>query len=210
VTAPLLALASRNPGKLREIRTILAAVELDVHVAPAEDFPGWEAPPEDAPDYAGNALLKARSLATFAGVAALADDSGIEVDALGGEPGPRSARFAGEDATDEDNLAKLISLIEDVVPEARTARYRCVAALVVPGGEEEIAEGIVEGILHTVPRGTGGFGYDPIFVPLSSAHTMAELPPEEKDAISHRGKAFRGLVPAITKFAGKGRAGGET
>jgi len=200
VTEPLLALASRNAGKLREIRTILAAAELGVQVSSADEYPGWESPPEDAPDYAGNALIKARSLASFADVPAIADDSGIEVDALGGEPGPRSARFAGENATDEENLAKLISLIHDVEPEARTARYRCVAALVLPDGTEEIAEGTVEGILHTVPRGTGGFGYDPIFVPLSSAHTMAELSPEEKDAISHRGKAFRGLVPAIKKL----------
>ena len=200
MSEPLLALASRNAGKLREIRTILAAAELGVQVASADEYPGWESPPEDAPDYAGNALIKARSLASFADVPAIADDSGIEVDALGGEPGPRSARFAGENATDEENLAKLISLIHDVEPEARTARYRCVAALVLPGGAEEIAEGTVEGILHTVPRGTGGFGYDPIFVPLSSAHTMAELSPEEKDAISHRGKAFRGLVPAIKKL----------
>jgi XTP/dITP diphosphohydrolase len=200
VNEPLLALASRNEGKLREIRTILSAAEVGVRVASADEFPGWESPAEDAPDYAGNALIKARSLASFAGLPAIADDSGIEVDALGGEPGPRSARFAGENATDEENLAKLISLIHDVEPEARTARYRCVAALVSPGGEEELAEGTVEGILHTVPRGTGGFGYDPIFLPLSSAHTMAELSPEEKDAISHRGKAFRGLVDAIAKL----------
>jgi XTP/dITP diphosphohydrolase len=200
VTEPLLALASRNAGKLREIRTILSAAEVGIRVASPDEFPGWESPPEDAPDYAGNALIKARSLASFAGVPAIADDSGIEVDALGGEPGPRSARFAGENATDEENLAKLISLIHDVHPEARTARYRCVAALVLPSGAEEIAEGTVEGILHTVPRGTGGFGYDPIFLPLSSAHTMAELSPEDKDAISHRGKAFRGLVPAIAKL----------
>jgi XTP/dITP diphosphohydrolase len=200
VNEPVLALASRNAGKLREIRSILDAADVAVRVLPADEFGGWPSPPEDAPDYAGNALIKARSLASFAGVPAIADDSGIEVDALGGEPGPRSARFAGENATDEENLAKLISLIHDVEPEARTARYRCVAALVLPTGEEEISEGTVEGILHTVPRGTGGFGYDPIFLPLSSAHTMAELSPEDKDAISHRGKAFRGLVPAIAKL----------
>jgi XTP/dITP diphosphohydrolase len=200
VNEPVLALASRNTGKLREIRSILNAADISIRIVSADEFPGWQSPPEDASDYAGNALIKARSLASFAGVPAIADDSGIEVDSLGGEPGPRSARFAGENATDEENLAKLISLIHEVPPEARTARYRCVAALVLPGGEEEISEGIVEGILHTVPRGTGGFGYDPIFLPLSSAHTMAELSPEEKDAISHRGKAFRGLVPAISKL----------
>ncbi len=201
MSVPLVALASRNPGKLREIRSILDAAEVSVRIVLADEFPGWEVPPEDAADYAGNALEKARSLASFAGLPALADDSGIEVDALDGAPGPRSARFAGEDATDEENLRKLISMIEHVAPEARTARYRCVAALVVPGDGEETAEGTVEGILHTVPRGTGGFGYDPIFMPLAYDRTMAELPPEEKDAISHRGKAFRELVPAIARLA---------
>jgi XTP/dITP diphosphohydrolase len=196
----VVALASRNPGKLREIRSILSSAGVDVRVTGAEEYPAWEAPAETEPDYAGNALLKARSLAAFAGVPALADDSGIEVDALDGEPGPRSARFAGEDATDGENLAKLLGLIHEVPAVERTARYRCVAALVMPEGGEEIAEGTVEGILVTVPRGTGGFGYDPIFMPLASDRTMAELSPEEKDAISHRGKAFRGLVPAITKL----------
>ena len=195
---PVVALASRNPGKLREIVAILSGT--DVRVASADEFPGWEAPPEDAPDYHGNALLKARSLASFAGVAALADDSGIEVDAIGGEPGPRSARFAGENATDRENRDKLIVLIEDVPARDRTARYRCVAVLVTPGGSEESSDGTVEGTLITEPRGTGGFGYDPIFVPLGYALTMAELPPDEKDAISHRGKAFRGIVPAIEKL----------
>jgi len=199
---PAVALASRNPGKLREIRSILSEAGVEVSVASADDFPGWEAPPEDAPDYLGNALLKARSLSSFAGVPALADDSGIEVDALGGEPGPRSARFAGENATDEENLAKLIALITDVPNDKRTARYRCVATLVSPDGFEESAEGTVEGVLITVPRGTGGFGYDPIFVPLSSDRTMSELSPEQKDAISHRGKAFRAIVPAIARLAG--------
>ena len=196
--APVVALASRNPGKLREIVAILSGV--GVRVASADEFPGWDAPPEDAPDYQGNALLKARSLSSFAGVAALADDSGIEVDALGGEPGPRSARFVGENATDRENLDKLIALIAEVPVRERTARYRCVAVLVTPDGGEDAAEGTVEGSLITEPRGTGGFGYDPIFVPLGYAVTMAELPPDEKDAISHRGKAFRGIVPAIERL----------
>ena len=136
-------------------------------------------------------------MASFAGVATLADDSGIEVDALDGGPGPRSARFAGETATDEANLTKLIEVVRGVPPERRTARYRCVAVLVTPSGNETIAEGTVEGTLITEPRGSGGFGYDPIFVPAGETRTMAELPPEEKDRISHRGKAFRGLVEAL-------------
>ncbi len=196
----VVALASRNPGKLREITAILHSSEVAVRVASADEFPGWVAPPEDAPDYAGNALLKARSLAAFAGVAALADDSGIEVDALDGAPGVRSARYAGEDASDEENLQKLVAAIGAVPVRKRTARYRCVAALVVPEGSFETAEATVEGSLITEPRGSGGFGYDPIFVPTGYTVTMAELPPEEKDAISHRGKAFRAIVEAIDRL----------
>jgi XTP/dITP diphosphohydrolase len=197
VSSTDVALASRNPGKLREIRTILAEAGVPLQVLSADDFPGWDAPEETEPDYAGNALLKARSLASFAGVATLADDSGIEVDALDGGPGPRSARFAGGTATDEANLTKLIDVVRGVPSERRTARYRCVAVLVNPSGDESIAEGLVEGSLITEPRGSGGFGYDPIFVPDGETRTMAELSPEEKDRISHRGKAFRRLVEAL-------------
>ena len=193
----VVALASRNPGKLREIRTILAEAGVPLQILSADDFRGWEAPEETEPDYAGNALLKARSLASFLGVATLADDSGIEVDALDGGPGPRSARFAGEGATDEENLTKLIEIVRGVPPERRTARYRCVAVLVTPSGSESLADGTVEGTLITEPRGSGGFGYDPIFVPDGDSRTMAELSSEEKDRISHRGKAFRGLVDAL-------------
>jgi XTP/dITP diphosphohydrolase len=197
VTATTVALASRNPGKLREIRSILADERLPIEIVSSDAFPGWVAPEETEPDYAGNALLKARSLASFAGMPAFADDSGIEVDALDGGPGPRSARFAGEEANDEENLDKLIGVIRLVSPEKRTARYRCVAALVTPGGAETLALGAVEGTLITTPRGSGGFGYDPIFVPEGETRSMSELTPEEKDRISHRGKAFRGLVGAL-------------
>ena len=200
--SPVVALASGNPGKLREIRSSLAAAGVAVRVASASaEFPEWDAPPEDAPDYVGNALVKAGSLSSFAGVAALADDSGIEVDALGGDPGPRSARYAGPEATDEENLRKLIESIASVDPTLRTARYRCVAVLVKPGDDEPaIAEGVCEGSLILEPRGSGGFGYDPIFVPAGYTVTMAELPPDEKDRISHRGKAFRGIVDAVAKL----------
>jgi XTP/dITP diphosphohydrolase len=190
-------LASRNPGKVREIRRILAAAGLGLRLVSGDELPGWEPPAEDAPDYLGNALAKARSLAAFGGLPALGDDSGIEVDALGGGPGPRSARFAGEEATDEENLRRLVEAVRGVPAHRRTARYRCVAVLVLPDGREEVSEETVEGTLVLVPRGTGGFGYDPIFVPLGETRTMAELSPEEKDRISHRGKAFRGLVPAL-------------
>jgi XTP/dITP diphosphohydrolase len=200
VSAPAVALASRNPGKLREIRSILAEAGIDLRIESPEAFPGWEAPSEDAPDYAGNALLKARSLAAFTGIPALADDSGIEVDALGGGPGPRSARFAGDDATDEENLLELLEIVRATPSARRGARYRCVAVLVTPPAAETASEGTVEGTLITEARGSGGFGYDPIFVPKGEKRTMAELSPEEKDRISHRGKAFRGLVPALREL----------
>ncbi len=193
------ALATMNPGKVREIASILASAGVEL-VGPAPD---WVAPAETEPDYRGNALLKARSLLQHMRIPCLADDSGIEVDALDGAPGPRSARFAGEDASDEQNLDKLIEVVARTPADRRTARYRCVAVLVAPDGTEHIAEGTVEGTLLTQRRGTGGFGYDPIFVPaVDPAHTMAELTPADKDAISHRGKAFRSLIPVLRSAPG--------
>ena len=180
------ALATKNPGKVREIAAILTGVEL---VGPPAD---WVPPEETEPTYVGNALLKARALCTHMGIACLADDSGIEADALDGAPGPRSARFAGSDATDDDNLRKLIDVV--VSTGVTGARYRCVAVFVEPDGTEIVAEDTVEGTLITEPRGGGGFGYDPMFVPVEGdGRTMAELAPEQKHAISHRGKAFRRL-----------------
>jgi XTP/dITP diphosphohydrolase len=130
-------------------------------------------------------------------VPALADDSGIEVEALGGAPGPRSARYAGEAATDEENLRELIRAVAGVPPGGRTARYRCVALVAWPDGREAWAEGVCEGTLVTRPRGTRGFGYDPIFVPAGWEATMAELPDEEKDRVSHRGRALRALAERL-------------
>jgi XTP/dITP diphosphohydrolase len=123
----------------------------------------------------------------------MADDSGIEVDALGGRPGPRSARYAGEDATDEANLRELIRATKGIPSAGRTARYRCVAAIAFPDGGEVHTDGVCEGILTTRPAGSGGFGYDPIFLPVGWDRTMAQLTAEEKDRISHRGRAFRAL-----------------
>jgi XTP/dITP diphosphohydrolase len=191
-----LAVASRNAHKLREIERICAdwptrwvTVQTD-----ARDWPEVE---ETGETYLENALLKARAIAEALGTPALADDSGIEVDALGGRPGPRSARFAGEDATDERNLEELIRALKGVPGSGRTARYRCVAVLALPDGHETHADGICEGTLVTKPRGTGGFGYDPIFVPAGWERTMAELTDEEKDRLSHRGRAFRALGQAV-------------
>jgi len=187
------ALATKNPGKVREI----AAIITDAPVELVGPDPSWTPPPEDDGTYLGNALEKARSLAAAMGIPCLADDSGIEVDALGGRPGPRSARFAGEDATDAANLTKLIDALAGLSDEQRTARYRCVAVLVTPDGAQCVAEETVEGRIILEPRGSGGFGYDPGFVAIGETRTMAELTPQEKDAISHRGKAFRALVPAL-------------
>jgi XTP/dITP diphosphohydrolase len=197
------ALATKNAGKVREIASILADAPIEL----AGPDPSWVPPPEDADTYRENALTKARSLMSFSGMPTLADDSGIEVDALDGAPGPRSARYAGEGASDEENLHKLIEVVRKTPERARGARYRCVAVLVTPSGEEHVAEATVEGTLVTEPRGSGGFGYDPIFVPAGDARTMAELSAEEKDAISHRGKAFRALIPALRMLAS---ARGET
>jgi XTP/dITP diphosphohydrolase len=187
-----IAIASRNAHKLREIGRICA--DWPVEWLTVENHEGpWPDVEETGSAYLDNALLKARAGAAALGEPALADDSGIEVDALGGRPGPRSARLAGGDATDERNLEELIRALKGVPGSGRTARYRCVAVLAFPGGRELHAEGTCEGILVPKPRGARGFGYDPIFVPAGWDRTMAELTDEEKDRISHRGRAFRAL-----------------
>jgi len=195
-----LAIATRNPGKVREIRDIFGSLD----VTWLSDEGGrWPEVHETGSTYLENAVLKARAVAGAAGVPALADDSGIEVDALGGEPGVRSARLAGEGATDQENLRSLIERIRDTPAEQRTARYRCVAVCAWPDGAQVWTEGTCEGLLQVEPRGSGGFGYDPIFVPLQErppdgrGRTMAELTPGEKHAISHRGKAFRLLAERL-------------
>ena len=183
-----LVLASRNPHKLAELAELLAPHRLE----PLP--PGVELPPETATTFAGNALGKARAAAVASGRPAVADDSGIAAAALGGAPGVFSARFAGDGASDEENLAKLLA---DVPAEGdRSVAYVCALAFVEPGGAEQVVEARCEGSLATEPRGTGGFGYDPAFIPsdLDDGRTMAELSPEEKHAISHRGRAARKLV----------------
>jgi XTP/dITP diphosphohydrolase len=187
-----IAIASRNPHKLREIGRICADWPVEWLTIDNHDGP-WPDVEETGSTYLENALLKARAGAAALGEPALADDSGIEVDALGGRPGPRSARFAGEDATDQQNLDELIRALKGVPGSGRTARYRCVAVLAFPDGRELHTEGICEGTLVGKPHGSGGFGYDPIFLPEGWDRTMAELADEEKDRISHRGRAFRAL-----------------
>jgi XTP/dITP diphosphohydrolase len=182
-----LVVATRNPHKLRELAPLLAPHEL----VPLPE--GIELPPEAGRTFADNALVKARAAAEVTAAPAIADDSGIEAAALGGAPGVRSARFAGEGATDEENLAKLL---RDVPADGdRRVAYVCALAFAAPGGEERLFEGRCDGTLAAEPRGSGGFGYDPAFVPddAADALTMAQLSPEQKDAISHRGRAARAL-----------------
>jgi XTP/dITP diphosphohydrolase len=184
-----LVLSTRNDHKLRELSELMRPYELDPL---PEDV---RLPPETGTTFADNALAKARAAASVTGRPSIADDSGIEAAALGGAPGVWSARYAGEGATDEENLQKLL----DEVPENgdRRAAYVCALAYVEPGGREEVVHGRSEGTLATEPRGDGGFGYDPAFVPddyPGDNRTMAELTAREKDAISHRGRAARALV----------------
>jgi XTP/dITP diphosphohydrolase len=193
-----LALATRNDHKIREILEICR--DWPVEWVTANDAgPGtWSEVEETGETYLDNALLKARAVAEALGIPAVADDSGIEVDAVSGGPGPRSARFAGPNATDAENLRRLIERVRDVSADGRTARYRAVAACAWPDGRSVSAEGVCEGSLVLEPRGSGGFGYDPIFVPQGESRTMAELSPEKKHAISHRGRAFRALRDVLS------------
>jgi XTP/dITP diphosphohydrolase len=185
-----LLLATRNEHKLRELREALPGVEID----PLP--PEVELPPEEGETFAENALGKARAAQAATGRAAIADDSGIEAYGLGGRPGVRSARYAGEDATDEENLAKLLE--EVGAQQDRRVAYVCVIALADEDGSESLFEGRCEGTLAREPRGSGGFGYDPAFLPDDTGpddeRTMAELAPAEKHAISHRGRAARKLA----------------
>jgi XTP/dITP diphosphohydrolase len=189
-------LASSNRGKLRELAALLAPLGFAVI---AQGELGVETPPETGRTFEENALLKARHAAAATGLPALADDSGIEVDAMGGRPGVYSARYAGEGASDADNLQKLLCELRDVPPGKRTARYRCVIAFVKAAADADptVAHGTWEGTLAAEPRGSGGFGYDPLFVPNGFTRTAAELEPEEKNSVSHRGQALRALVRAL-------------
>ena len=193
-------LATRNAGKLAELRRILAPY--GVELVGLDDVATYEPAPETAPDFAGNALAKAREAAGATGLPAVADDSGLSVDALNGMPGVLSARWAGPARDDAANLQLVLDQVADVPDERRGARFVCAAAFALPDGREGVVEGTVEGVLVRAPRGTGGFGYDPVFQPHGSDRTTAEMAPEEKDAISHRGKAFRALAPLLAEALG--------
>jgi XTP/dITP diphosphohydrolase len=192
-------LASANPKKVDELRAILADATSGTELLPRPDDVAEVV--EDAPDFVGNARLKARALCAATGESALADDSGLEVAALGGAPGVRSARFAGDDATDADNVALVLGELRRagaLGAAERRARFRCVVVLVHPDGSELVADGTVDGDIAAGPRGGGGFGYDPVFVPDDGdGRTFAEMTAAEKHAISHRGRALRSLVDQL-------------
>ena len=185
---------TRNNGKVREIQTALADLPFAVVGLPETDIPDVE---ETGTTFQENAILKARHYCQFTGEYCLADDSGLEVDALDGEPGVYSARYAGLDSTDAANNEKLLTVLKDVPPSGRTARFRSVLVLAGPDGSLLLVDGVCEGVILDEARGTGGFGYDPLFYMPSQGKTMAEMTIEEKNRISHRGNAlnaFKHLV----------------
>ena len=193
---PRVVLASGNAGKLREFSELLGPSGFEL--VRQSEF-GVTPPPETGTTFLENALIKARNAAQLSGLPAIADDSGIEVDVLGGAPGVSSARFAGEDASDEANLAKLQAALEGLPPEKRTARYRCVIVFVESALDARplVGDGAWEGRIIPARRGTGGFGYDPSFVPVGETRTVAEMPAAEKNLQSHRGQAMRAFLAQL-------------
>jgi len=192
-----LLLATRNKGKLAELQRLLADAVPGVEVVGLADVAEYPEAPETGATFADNALLKAREAAAHTGLISVADDSGIAIDALNGMPGVLSARWAGTRKDDTANLQLVLEQLADVPDERRGGAFVCAAALVTPAGAETVVEGRMPGRVIREPRGSNGFGYDPIFVADGKQLTNGELPPAEKDAISHRGKALRALVPHI-------------
>jgi XTP/dITP diphosphohydrolase len=198
----VLVLATANRAKAREMAALLAGLPL--RVLDLGDYPGLALPPEGIASYADNALRKARAVAAATGHLALADDSGIEVDALGGAPGVLSARYGGEELDDAGRTRAMLRALEGVPAPRRAARYRCVIALCAPDGREATVEGAVEGTLLEAPRGRGGFGYDPIFYYPPLGATFAEVPAEAKHAVSHRGRAMARARPILETWLAGG------
>lgn len=193
-----LLLATRNEGKLAELQRVLAGAGLAVELLGLRDVGAYDEVPETGATFAANALLKARAAVTATGLPALADDSGLCVDALAGMPGVLSARWAGDHGDDAANIGLLLGQLADTPAERRGAHFLCAAAIIMPAGEERVAYGRWPGAIETAPRGAGGFGYDPVFMPVGGSRTSAELSAAEKDAQSHRGRALRALVPHLT------------
>lgn len=193
-------LATRNQHKVAELRRILDGSGMDIELVGTEEFADLPDVPETGATFAANALLKAKDVAQRTGLVAIADDSGLCVDALNGMPGILSARWAGKHGDDAANLELVLAQLTDVPQSRRGAAFHCAAAVATPQGDERVVEGVLEGTLIDSPRGTNGFGYDPIFTPRGYVLTTAELTPVEKDAISHRGQAFRALVPVLAEM----------
>jgi XTP/dITP diphosphohydrolase len=190
-------LATRNAHKIIEVQRIFSDAGIDAKILGTETFSTLPDIPETGTTFAANALIKARAVCEHTGLPAIADDSGLSVDALNGMPGIFSARWAGVHGDDHANLTLLLNQLVDVPDNRRTATFHCAAALVTPEGDERICEGTLEGRIIRAPRGENGFGYDPVFVPQGFDITTAEMTAEAKDAISHRGRAFRALAPLI-------------
>jgi XTP/dITP diphosphohydrolase len=196
-------LATRNPGKLAELRRLVDAARIGgLRVLGLADVPEFPEAPETGATFAENALAKARDATAATGLAAVADDSGLAVDALNGMPGVLSARWAGRHGDDRANLELVLAQLTDTPDERRGAAFVCAAALVVPGGQDVVVHGEWAGRLVRTPRGSNGFGYDPIFEPDGDTRTSAELAADEKDALSHRGRAMRALLPHLQAMAG--------
>ena len=193
-----LLLATRNRHKKRELQELLA--DMEVEILTLEDVDPIPEVVDDGETFEANAVKKARATAMAAGILSLADDSGLEVDALQGKPGVYSARFAGEHATDEENNAKLLKLMESVPDEKRTARFVSVIAICDPQGHVETVRGECKGTIARIPAGNGGFGYDPLFIPQGYEQTYAQLSAEEKNRISHRGVALAKAVPVLKAY----------
>jgi XTP/dITP diphosphohydrolase len=217
VTVTRVVLATRNRHKLAELTRILSATGLNVDLASLDEFPGAPEVAETGVTFEENALLKARAIAHFTGLPAVADDSGICVSVLNDMPGAFSARWAGRHGDDQANLELLLGQLAEVAPGHRAAHFTCAAALVIPGsagpdpavggagGTERVVEGRLDGRLTEAPRGANGFGYDPIFVPEGHDRTTAEMTPDDKDAISHRGRAFRALAEVLAGILARDR-----
>ncbi|OEJ39229.1 non-canonical purine NTP pyrophosphatase, RdgB/HAM1 family [Streptomyces agglomeratus] len=197
-----LILATRNAGKITELHAILADAGLTHDLVGADAYPEIPDVKETGVTFAENALLKAHAMAQATGLPAVADDSGLAVDVLGGAPGIFSARWSGKHGDDTANLNLLLAQLADIDTPHRAAHFACAAALALPDGTERVVEGRLRGTLRHTPAGTNGFGYDPILQPDGYDVTCAELTPAEKNAISHRGQAFRALVPVVRELLG--------
>ncbi|MGY1688612.1 RdgB/HAM1 family non-canonical purine NTP pyrophosphatase [Geodermatophilus sp. SYSU D01105] len=198
-----LLLATRNPGKLAELQRLLESAVPGVTVVGLRDVEDYPEAPETGATFAENALLKAREAVRYTGLPAVADDSGLTVDALNGMPGVLSARWSGRHGDDGANTALLLGQLADVPDERRGAAFVCAAAVATPEGAERVLERAWRGRVIREGRGTNGFGYDPVFVPEGLEVTAAELAPQEKDARSHRGQAFAALVPLVAELLGR-------